>query len=134
MKYFISNKEEKHLDFDKLTESEFLELKNAIDEEIFIYPGTFELSESPDVILKKLSLICSKDCKITLCFINLYQLFVNVANHTVDLGIGHLTCKTIKNPFNVKAAIGFVGSSNLQIDSVYLDENCTLIKMECHVK
>ena len=133
MKYFISNKETRQLNFTKISEDDFLKKTEAITDELIIYPGTFESSDSCEAILNKMKLICSKDCKITLAFINIYQLFVNVANHNIDVGIGHLTCKSIKNPFNVNAAIGFVKSFGLKINKVYLEDGCSIIKIDCHV-
>lgn len=133
MKYFISNKESEHLNFTKISEDEFLALTNPIDEELYIYPGTFEVSNAPEVLLEKISLICAKSCKVTIGFINLYQLFVNVANHNIDLGVGHMTCRTIKNPFNINAATNFLVSRNIKIEKAYLEDGCSIIKMECHV-
>lgn len=133
MKYFISNKESEHLNFTKLTEDAFLEMQDAISDELYIYPGTFEISNAPEALLDKIKLSCTKDCKITIGFINVYQLFVNVANHKIDLGIGHMTCKTIKNAFNINAATNFLASRGLKIERAYLEDGCSIIKMECHV-
>jgi hypothetical protein len=134
MKYFISNKESEHLNFTKLTEQEFLETVDTAIDELYIYPGTFETSEAPEALLAKIKMHCKKDSKITIGFINIYQVFVNVANHKIDLGIGHATCKSIKNAFNVQAAHNFILSAGLDVSKVYLEDGCSIIKVECNVK
>jgi len=131
MKYFITNKEETYLDFIKITSDDFKSLKEKTIEEIFVASGTFESIKDPSSLIEDIKKATDNKCKIALNFINIYQLFVDVAFHRTDIGIGHLVCRSMENPFNVNAASAFVKKSGLKIVRTNLEENSKFIRIEC---
>lgn len=131
MKYFFSNKEQHHLNFTKLTDEDLNSESFKIDEELFIYAGTIESYIDTQDVLRKIKRSCLPTCTVTFNFINIYQLFNDVAFHRLDVGIGHLVCKTIEKPFNVIAASNAVKEAGFKIKRTWLEDNSRFIRIEC---
>lgn len=131
MKYFISNKESAHLNFNRLTIDQLESLDHSIDEELVIYPGTLEGIKDTTDLLKIIRTKCSKGCKIVFQYINIYQLFNDVAFHRLDVGVGHLTCKSIERPYNVVAATNELRKAGFTILRTSLEDESRFIRMEC---
>ena len=130
MKYIISNKDEKYLDFTTIKSTELDSIKNTATE-IYVSPGTLESCESVETFIRDLKAACQKDCSVVFNFINIYQVFVDAAFHKMDIGIAHLVCRTIKNPFNAEAAHNFLKSSGFKIITVSTSEEGKFIVVEC---
>lgn len=131
MKFFLSHKEDAYLNYKKISESELEAMNGEISEELLILPGTIESKNDTKEFMQKIKKACSKDCKIIFNFINIYQLFNDVAFHRVDVGIGHLVCKTIERPFNVNAASNSVREANFKIQRISLSDQSKFIRIEC---
>jgi hypothetical protein len=131
MRYFLSNKEQQHLNFTKLTDADLDQDGFKIDEELFVYAGTIESYQDTKGILDKIRRACEKNCKITFNFINIYQLFNDVSFHRLDIGIGHLVCKGIEKPFNVLAASNALKDTGFSIKRIWLEDNSRFIRIEC---
>ena len=131
MKYFISNKETEYLGHTKITESDLSNLDRKIDEELYIFPGTLESSKDLQKLLEDIKKACTSDCKIVINVINLYQVFVDVAFHRIDVGVGHLVCKGIDNPFNIPAITALVKDKGFKIQTTGLEDQSKFIRIEC---
>jgi hypothetical protein len=131
MKYFFSNKETQHINFKKLTEEDLNSESFKIEEELFVYPGTIESYSDTKDILKKIKRACGPNCVATFNFINIYQLFNDVAFHRLDIGMGHLVCKSIEKPFNVVAATNSLKEAGFSIRKTWLEDNSRFIRIEC---
>jgi len=132
MKYFISNKLEKYLDFKKISVEEFLVLpdESKIDG-VKIFAGTFESLKDPSLLLKKIKSITNGNSSVDLSFINIYQMFVDAAYFRLDVGIAHLVCKSIEKPFNTNAAVNFIKENNININKLWFEENSTILRVDC---
>lgn len=131
MKYFISNKESEYLGHTKISESDLPNLHKKIDEELYIFPGTLESSKDIKKLFDDIKQACTNDCKIVINVINLYQVFVDVAFHRIDVGIGHLVCKGIDNPFNIPAITALIKAQGLSIQTTGLEDQSKFIRIEC---
>jgi len=131
MKFFLSHKEETYLNYKKINESELDSMDGKISGELLILPGTVESKNDTKQFLTKIKKACSKDCNIIFNFVNIYQLFNDVAFHRIDVGVGHLVCRAIEKPFNVQAASNCVRECNFKIQRISLSDQSKFIRIEC---
>lgn len=132
MKYFISNKESEYLGHTKISDEDLSKADFVIDEELFIFPGVLEGSKDLNKLLSDIKRVCKKDCQIVIYVINIYQVFVDVAFHRIDVGMGHLVCKGIENPFNIPAITNLLRSNGFIIRTTGLEDQSKFIRIECY--